>query len=35
MRDMDGIQRNAVTLKFLDQPLSKQQLAELMQIPPR
>jgi NitT/TauT family transport system substrate-binding protein len=35
MKDLDGIQRDAVTLKFLDQPLSKQQLAELMQIPPR
>jgi NitT/TauT family transport system substrate-binding protein len=35
MKDMDGIQRDAVKLKFLDQPLGKEQLAELMQIPPR
>jgi NitT/TauT family transport system substrate-binding protein len=35
MRDMDGIQRDAVKLKFLDQPLSKEQLAELLQIPHR
>jgi NitT/TauT family transport system substrate-binding protein len=35
MRDLDGIQRDAVKLKFLDQPLSKEQLAELLQIPPR
>src|SRR5580704_4249825 len=35
MKDLDDIQSDAVKLKFLDQPLSKQQLAELMQIPPR
>ena len=35
MRDLDGIQRDAVKLKFLDQPLSKDQLAQLLQIPPR
>jgi NitT/TauT family transport system substrate-binding protein len=35
MRDMDGIQKDAVKLKFLDQPLSKDQLAQLLQIPPR
>jgi NitT/TauT family transport system substrate-binding protein len=35
MKDLDGIQSDAVTLKFLDRPLSKEQLAELMQIPPR
>ena len=35
MKDLDGIQRDAVKLKFLDQPLSKEQLAELLQIPPR
>src|SRR5262245_14498065 len=35
MRDMDGIQRDAVALKFLDKPLSKEQLAEFLQIPPR
>jgi NitT/TauT family transport system substrate-binding protein len=35
MKDIDGIQRDAVKLKFLDQPLSQPQLGELMQIPPR
>jgi NitT/TauT family transport system substrate-binding protein len=35
MKDIDGIQRDAVKLKFLDQPLSKPQLTELLQIPPR
>ena len=35
MKDMDGIQKDAVKLKFLDQPLSKDQLAQLLQIPPR
>src|SRR5260370_41047149 len=35
MKDLDGIQRDAVKLKFLDRPLSKEQLAELLQIPPR
>ncbi|HLH96629.1 MAG TPA: ABC transporter substrate-binding protein [Xanthobacteraceae bacterium] len=35
MKDIDGIQRDAVKLKFLDQPLTKQQLTELLQIPPR
>lgn len=35
MKDIEGIQRDAVKLKFIDAPLSKQQLAELMQIPPR
>ncbi len=35
MKDMDGIQRDAVKLKFLDQPLSKDQLAQLLQIPAR
>src|SRR5579872_2346921 len=34
MKDIDGIQRDAVKLKFLDQPLSKPQLTELLQIPP-
>jgi len=32
---MAGIQRDAVKLKFIDAPLSKEQLAELIQIPPR
>ena len=30
-----GIQRDAVKLKFIDAPLSKERLAELIQIPPR
>ena len=34
MKDLDGIQRNAVKLKFLDQPLSRGQLVEFLQIPP-
>ena len=35
MQDMEGIQRDAVKLKFIDAPLSKEHLAELIQIPPR
>jgi hypothetical protein len=35
MKDIDGIQRDAVKLKFLDQPLSKEQLAALLQVPAR
>jgi NitT/TauT family transport system substrate-binding protein len=35
MKDMDGIQRDAVALKFLDRPLTREQLAEFLQIPPR
>ena len=35
MKDIDGIQRDAVKLKFIEAPLTKQQLAELIQIPPR
>ena len=35
MKDVDGIQRDAVKLKFIDAPLTKEQLAELIQIPPR
>ena len=35
MKDVDGIQRDAVKLKFLDKPLTKEQLAEFFQIPPR
>ena len=35
MKDMAGIQRDAIKLKFIDAPLSKEQLAELIQIPPR
>jgi NitT/TauT family transport system substrate-binding protein len=33
--DLDGAVRDAVTLKFLDKPLTAEQLAELLQIPPR
>ena len=35
MADLDGAVRDAVELKFLDAPLGKEQLAELLQIPPR
>jgi NitT/TauT family transport system substrate-binding protein len=35
MADLDGAVRDAVNLKFLDAPLSKEQLTELLQIPPR
>ena len=35
MKDMAGIQRDAVALKFLDKPLTSEQLAEFIQIPPR
>lgn len=34
-KDLDGAVRDAVILKFLDKPLTKDQLAELIQIPPR
>jgi NitT/TauT family transport system substrate-binding protein len=32
--DLDGTVRDAVKLKFLTQPLTMEQLAELIQIPP-
>ena len=35
MADLDGANRDAVALKFLEKPLTKEQLAELIQIPPR
>jgi NitT/TauT family transport system substrate-binding protein len=35
MADLDGAVRDAVKLKFLDKPLTKEQLAEMIQIPPR
>jgi NitT/TauT family transport system substrate-binding protein len=35
VKDIDGIMRDAVALKFLDKPLTKEQLAEFIQIPPR
>src|SRR4029077_20251180 len=34
MADLDGAVKDAVTLKFLDTPLTKEQLAEFLQIPP-
>ncbi|MFZ5689849.1 MAG: ABC transporter substrate-binding protein [Pseudomonadota bacterium] len=35
MADLDGAVADAVKLKFLDKPMTKEQLAELLQIPPR
>ncbi|MEX0590104.1 MAG: ABC transporter substrate-binding protein [Xanthobacteraceae bacterium] len=35
IKDVEGIMRDAVKLKFLDKPLTEQQLAEFVQIPPR
>ena len=35
IKDIEGIQRDAVKLKFIDAPLTREQLAELIQIPPR
>jgi NitT/TauT family transport system substrate-binding protein len=35
MDDLDGAVKDAVTLKFLDAPLTKEQLAEFLQIPPK
>jgi NitT/TauT family transport system substrate-binding protein len=35
MADLDGAVKDAVTLKFLEAPLTKDQLAELLQIPPK
>jgi len=35
MADLDGANADAVKLKFLDKPLTKEQLAEFIQIPPR
>jgi NitT/TauT family transport system substrate-binding protein len=34
MADLDGIVKDAVGLKFLDAPMTKEQLAEFLQIPP-
>ena len=33
MADIDGVVKDAVALKFLDAPLTKEQLAEFLQIP--
>jgi NitT/TauT family transport system substrate-binding protein len=35
LSDIDGVMADAVALKFLDAPLSKDQLAEFFQIPPK
>jgi NitT/TauT family transport system substrate-binding protein len=35
VKDLDGIMRDAVTLKYLDAPLTKEQIAEFIQIPRR
>ena len=35
MADLDGAVKDAVALKFLDAPLTKEQLAEFLQIPPK
>jgi len=35
MEDIDGAVADAVKLKFLDKPMTKEQLAEFLQIPPR
>jgi NitT/TauT family transport system substrate-binding protein len=35
MKDLDGIVRDAVKLKYIDRPLTGAQLAELVAIPPR
>ncbi len=35
MADLDGAVKDAVALKFLDAPLSKEQLTEFLQIPPK
>jgi hypothetical protein len=35
IKDVDGIMRDAVKLKFLQKPLTAAQLAEFIQIPPR
>jgi hypothetical protein len=35
MKDMDGIVRDAVKLKFLEKPLTKEEIEEFVQIPPR
>ena len=34
LSNLDGVMKDAVEVKFLDGPLSKEQLAELFQIPP-
>jgi NitT/TauT family transport system substrate-binding protein len=34
LSDLDAVMAQAIRLRFLDKPLSKEQLAELIQIPP-
>ena len=34
LSDLDLVMQDAITGKFLDKPLGKEQLAELIQIPP-
>jgi NitT/TauT family transport system substrate-binding protein len=35
MKDLDGAMRDAIKLKFLDRPLTPEQIKEFIQIPPR
>ena len=35
MKDLDGAMADAVKLKFLDKPLTPEQVEEFIQIPPR
>ena len=35
IKGLDSLVKEAVNLKFIDKPLTPQQLAELIQIPPR
>jgi NitT/TauT family transport system substrate-binding protein len=35
LSDIDPVMQDAIAGKFLDKPLTKEQLAELIQIPPR
>jgi NitT/TauT family transport system substrate-binding protein len=35
MADLEGAVKDAVALKFLDTPMTKEQLAEFLQIPPK
>jgi NitT/TauT family transport system substrate-binding protein len=35
MKDLDGIVRDAVKLKYIERPLTREQLVELVQTPPR
>jgi NitT/TauT family transport system substrate-binding protein len=35
IKGLDSLMKEAVTLKFINEPLTQKQLAELIQIPPR